>query len=70
MKKIKALLYSAAFVIALSASFAFKPAPDKWNNAYVTITTSCDTPVTCNGGEATCIQLNKVAFATQSSCSG
>jgi Family of unknown function (DUF6520) len=69
MKKIKVLLYSAAFVIALSASFAFKAAENQANNAYITVTTSCDTPVFCNGGVATCTISGKVAVAKNSPCS-
>ncbi len=69
MKKIKALLYSAAFVFALSASFAFKTGENQTNNAYITVTTSCDTPVSCPGGLATCIVSGKVAVSNNSPCS-
>jgi Family of unknown function (DUF6520) len=70
MKKIKVLLYSAAFVLALSASFAFKPIPNQAPNAFITKITTCDTPVYCNGGSATCVIQGKTAFANKSSCTG
>jgi uncharacterized protein DUF6520 len=69
MKKIKVLLYSGAFVLALSASFAFKASPNQTFNAFLKAgTPSCNSGVNCNGGMATCVISGQSAFTDQGSC--
>ncbi len=69
MKKIKALFYSAAFVLALSASFAFTQSSRLNTNAYTHSSQSvCNTLVTCIGGGVPCVVSGLPAFTDENSC--
>ncbi|HEV3249307.1 MAG TPA: DUF6520 family protein [Puia sp.] len=69
MKRIKMLLYPAAFVLALSASFAFKPNSTLNSNAYTHSSQSvCTTLVTCSGGGVPCVVGGLSAFTDENSC--
>jgi hypothetical protein len=67
MKKNRALLYSVAFVLALSASFAFKPAPSNFTSAWVP-TASCTTPATCGSTGAFCVFQGQNAYLDKGTC--
>ena len=67
MKKIKALLYSAAFIIALSASFAFRPGEPAFTSAYLP-TASCTTLASCNGGQTLCTISGVQAYLDMGTC--
>ncbi len=70
MKKIKVLLYSAAFIVALSVSFAFKPVSSPYAVAYFKSPAPFCTATTdkCNGGPAACLVSGVAAYSDQNVC--
>ncbi len=67
MKKIRFALYSSAFILAISASFAFKPGNVKFSNAFVKTTAGLCNPATCDGGAHNCIVSGLQGY-TNSTC--
>jgi hypothetical protein len=68
MKKIKMLLYSAAFVLALSASFAFKPAKVLFTAYLPTASCSTQTQSCTNVHGANCLVGGIQAYQDQGHC--
>jgi hypothetical protein len=63
MKKIKVVLTSGAFALALVLSFAFTPKAAKFSNAFIKDAQGhCTVPVTCLGGTRTCVISTKTAY--------
>lgn len=69
MKKIKMLLYSAAFVLALSASFAFRPSSPKAISYLPNPAPTCTaTTNVCSSGLTLCIVGGQQAYTDQGVC--
>jgi len=63
MKRIKLVLTSGAFALALVLSFAFTPNAAKFSNAFIKDSQGhCTVPVTCAGGSKTCLVSSKIAY--------
>jgi hypothetical protein len=67
MKKIKILLSAFAFILAISASFAFKPTNHGANNAY--LKSNCFEPVVeCPGGATECVIGGTLYYEDEIEC--